>query len=175
MQRITFFFILLGLFASPIQARDDDRYHHGDKWRVDTPKREVWVEGTVEYPTYPQEENLVEYRIPAQKANYRYLLNTESISVGDNGVARYIIVRDSGSGSRSVVFEGINCKSRKYRPYAYGIRGEQLQRRKKSTWMPIVQARGSVSYRQHLMDDLLCSGDGNPNSRDKILPKLTGQ
>lgn len=114
-----------------------------------------WQEDHVQLPAYPQPENLVEFFVSSANP-FRFFIDRASLSIGTDGVVRYTLIARSTSGSESVSFEGIRCKSGILKVYAYGRTADK-------TWVPSrgsrwrdIQAR-SVN-RQHgaLQRDYFC-------------------
>src|SRR5207247_2560510 len=55
----------------------------------------------------------------AADTDFRFFIDPESVSVGEDRIVRYVLVARSPSGSESVTFEGIRCLG-EYRVYAVG-------------------------------------------------------
>jgi len=83
-------------------------------------EREAWQEqAEVEPPAYPSEDRLIEFQV-GNVATNRYFIDGGTISVGSDGVVRYVLVVLTGGGATNVSFEGINCASREWKHYASG-------------------------------------------------------
>jgi len=106
------------------------------------PKRK-WEEGPVTLPAYPEQANFLRFDIfgPSRST---YYLDTRSISIGTDGVARYTLLARSQEGVENVTYEGIHCEERRWRPYAYG-RGDR-------TWLPARDAQWQAVARQKVDD-----------------------
>lgn len=70
-------------------------------------------------PAFPKPENLREFYVSAVATN-TYLIDPSTLSVGADGVVRYVLVVRTSGGARNVSFEGIRCKERKWKHYATG-------------------------------------------------------
>lgn len=81
---------------------------------------EPWQEQKeVELPAFPRQENLMEYYVGPATAN-NYFIDASTLSVGSDGVVRYVLVVKAAGGATNVSFEGINCKELAWKLYATG-------------------------------------------------------
>jgi len=55
----------------------------------------------------------------AADTDFRFFVDPDSVSVGEDRIVRYVLVSRSPSGSESITFEGIRCPG-EYRVYAVG-------------------------------------------------------
>lgn len=78
-----------------------------------------WEENRVELPAYPRQEDRVEFFVSSANP-FRFFVDRASLSIGTDGVVRYTLIARSTSGSESVSYEGIRCKSGIHKVYAYG-------------------------------------------------------
>lgn len=99
----------------------------------DAPK---WVEGEVVFPAYPDEGRLAEFYVSAVAAN-RFFVDVASLSVGKDGVVRYVLVVKTAGGATNVTFEGIRCGAREYRLYATGRSDRTWASSRSDQWRPI--------------------------------------
>ena len=91
-----------------------------------------WQEMEIEPPAFPRQENLLEFYVSAVATN-KYFIDASTLSVGSDGVVRYVLVVKTSGGATNVSFEGINCKERSWKHYATG--------RSDSTWTKSRAAR----------------------------------
>ncbi|MGD9951642.1 MAG: CNP1-like family protein [Burkholderiales bacterium] len=80
----------------------------------------AWREIETPTPAYPRPENLLPFYVSAA-SDFSFFVDTTSISVGEDGVVRYVLVARSAQGAQSVSFEGIRCSTSEYRIYATGV------------------------------------------------------
>ena len=73
----------------------------------------------VEPPVFPRQEDLLEYYVGPATAN-NYFIDGSTLSVGDDGIVRYVLVVKAAGGATNVSFEGINCKELTWKHYATG-------------------------------------------------------
>lgn len=93
--------------------RDKDRYY-GDE------DEKPWQEQQeIEAPAFPAPENLREFHVSQVTAN-NYFIDASTLSVGADGVVRYVLVVKTAGGATNISFEGINCKQLSWKHYATG-------------------------------------------------------
>ncbi len=73
----------------------------------------------VEPPAFPKPENLLEFYVGPVTAN-NYFIDASTLSVGSDGIVRYVLVVRTAGGATNVSFEGINCKELAWKLYATG-------------------------------------------------------
>jgi CNP1-like family protein len=73
----------------------------------------------------------------AADTDFRFFVDPDSVSVGEDRIVRYVLVARSPSGSESVTFEGIRCPG-EYRVYAVG-RPDGTWAGRPSEWRTIVR------------------------------------
>jgi hypothetical protein len=77
-----------------------------------------WVENKVDtLPPLPQDSNLLPFEVSGNTP-LQFSIDKSSLTVGDDGVVRYIVVATSPSGARNVNYEGIRCDTYEWRQYA---------------------------------------------------------
>ena len=104
-----------------------------------------WQEQAIALPPPPLDENLLALPGRDLDSNYTYLLDTASLSVGEeDGVVRYTIVLEPASGPRHVVHEGMRCWPEANRVYAIAGRGG-FKPRAEEPWRAIPR-RGPFAY-----------------------------
>jgi hypothetical protein len=80
-----------------------------------------WQEGKTTLPPWPANSDLVEFHVDGGPTPFRYFIDASHLAVGADGVVRYTLVVESGSGARNVSYEGMRCTARgSYKIYAYG-------------------------------------------------------
>lgn len=124
-------------------------------------------EGAFTRPPYPQDSNLMEFAVgPA--VSHRYFIDTQSVSVGTDGVARYTVVIRAAGGATNVFFEGIRCDPAQKRIYAFGRAGGQWIEAKRAAWTPIRLNRLD-DYQTTLYEDGFCPERRMVRSREEAL------
>jgi hypothetical protein len=97
---------------------------HGEKsdWERKHEERLPPPEEAVALPSYPKAEQLIEFFVAAT-STFRFFIDAASISVGSDGVVRYVLVARSATGVDNVSFEGMRCTTGEVRTYALGRDG----------------------------------------------------
>lgn len=129
-----------------------------------------WVEGDYTFPASPDAASLRAFYVSAASPN-RFLVDESSLTVGQDGVVRYVLVIETAGGARNVSFEGIHCASAQRRIYALGRADGSWSEARESEWRPI----SDNSYnrqRSALAIDHFCDGTVPPRNRDEVLMRL---
>lgn len=140
------------LWAAGVDDTGNDEVNPLLKYQP-TPGSE-WAEQGLVIPPYPREEGLVE--VPVGRFDYPYtlLVDTGSISVGEDKVVRYTVVLRSSAGVDNISFEGLLCNRNRYKRYAYGS-GGVFYPMANADWQRIRHNRQDV-YRRVLAEDYFC-------------------
>lgn len=110
-----------------------------------------WVEQETTPPAFPKAENLIEFDAGAASRN-RYFVDGSTLSVGEDGVVRYVIVVKTPGGATNVSFEGIRCSARERKLYAIGHGNNTWTRSRNPDWQPI----RSGGYQAVLFKEYFC-------------------
>jgi hypothetical protein len=131
---------------------------------------EAWRELDSELPAYPLEKNLIDTGVSKSGGPYRIYLDTQSLSVADDGVVRYTVVIVSDDGIWNVNHEGLHCGKNAYRRYAYGMNGA-WQELPDSPWQPL-KGVGASAYRKIFYLDYMCDPSGPYLQPDEIIRRF---
>lgn len=115
-----------------------------------------WQEIEVVLPAAPKQEAMQPFYVSATSTN-RFSVDRSSLSVGADGVVRYVLQVDTPGGARNITFEGMRCETRERRIYASGRLDGSWSKARNSAWEPI---RDIAPNRQHaaLFLDYFCPG-----------------
>lgn len=148
----------IGLPATTAQAAQDrDLFTHGPKdTNPNFVEPEAWKEtASVQPPPWPNDADLVEFRISDRTSPFRHYIDTKSLSVDAQQIVRYTVVVKSSSGGSNVAYEGMRCTPNgSFRTYAYGS-GGRFQPSGGADWRA-VNANGVPSYVRDLHRFYLC-------------------
>ena len=108
-------------------------------------ERVPWQEMAVQLPPAPSKEVLLPFYVSAAINNH-FFIDAASLSVGEDGVVRYILVVETAGGARNVSYEGIRCLTRERRIYASGRLDGAWSRSRNNQWEPILDR---AANRQH--------------------------
>jgi hypothetical protein len=101
-------------------------------------------------------------------------VDAASISVGEDGVVRYVLVARSAQGAESVSFEGIRCSTSEYRIYATGLADGRWAPTRASSWRPIAP-RSVARWHNALSREFFCpSGRPIRNAAEGVLALRRG-
>ncbi len=152
----------VGLLAC-LQARaddaDDDQY---------LPRQ--WQEAAVAFPDAPLDTGLLPF-VPSASSSNRFFIDGATLTVGQDGVVRYVLVVLTEGGARNVSFEGMRCESREHRIYATGRVDGSWSKTRVERWRPIVNVPNN---RQHaaLFAEYFCPGGVIVGSADEARDAL---
>lgn len=132
-----------------------------------------WKEGEYALPAPPREGALRAFFVSSASPN-RFLIDADSLTVGDDGVVRYVLVVRTPGGAENVTFEGIRCAGGTRRIYATGRGTGQWSATRSADWRPIVD---NTYDRAHaaLAQDYFCDGTSPPRDRAEVMRRLHGQ
>ncbi len=131
MTRISRWLIPLSLLlASFVYAADDFDEDYDNR---------SWQEVEVRLPAAPKMENLIPIYVSAATSN-QFFVDAASLSVGADGVVRYVLEIRSAAGVRNVSFEGMRCETRERRIYASGRQDGSWSKARHNEWVRIQDA-----------------------------------
>ena len=139
-------------------------------WEITLEERD-WQEGEIKLPDYPKAQNLIEFESLASSGNFRFFVDSQSLSAGKDGAVRYTLVARSGSGVENVSFNGLRCARGTHKVYATG--------RSDKTWAPVrtgdwkaIQLNSPARQHVILMRDFFCPSGVPIMSREEGLDAL---
>lgn len=113
-----------------------------------------WKELESQLPAAPKDANLLPFKVSAATDN-DFFVDSQSISVGEDGVVRFTLVIKSPEGASNVLFEGIRCKTHEVRLYAFGRADGTWSRARDSNWK-IIHSESRNRQDHVLYDDFFC-------------------
>lgn len=104
-------------------------------------------------PTPPATRGeLIEFFVAAT-SEFRFFVDAASLSVGSDGIVRYVLVARSSAGTENVSFEGMRCATREVRIYALGRDAAWVGR--ETDWRAI-QPRSVQRWHNELYREYFC-------------------
>lgn len=115
-----------------------------------------WQEIEVQLPAPPKAETLQSFFVSAA-SDHTFMVDLSSLTVGTDGVVRYVLVVQARDGGRNVTFEGIRCESRERRIYASGRLDGSWSKARNNEWQRI---QNQYANRHHaaLFSEYFCPG-----------------
>lgn len=108
-------------------------------------EKKQWQELEVQLPAAPRQETLQPFYVSAATDN-QFLIDMATLTVGVDGVIRYVLLVLTPDGGRNVTFEGMRCESRERRIYASGRRDGTWSKSRINEWSRIQDV---YANRQH--------------------------
>lgn len=124
---------LLALLGASFQARADFDEEYETR---------QWHEIEFELPPAPQSANLLPFYVSATTTN-RFFVDGSTLTVGSDGVVRFVLVVLSSEGGRNVTFEGMRCETRERRIYASGRADGAWSKSRRDEWVRIQDAHAN--------------------------------
>ena len=93
-------------------------------------------EQKVQLPPFPKEENLVRVEVDGG-LSFDFFVDLASVSVGRDAVVRYTLVARSAGGATNIAYEGIRCRGRERKLYAFGRVDKTWSAARNPQWTPI--------------------------------------
>ncbi len=147
--------------------------HAMDTGGQDFDSGEAWKEGEVTIPPYPEDADLLPFSILGPTKN-AYYLEARSISIGSDGVVRYTLVARSPEGVDTVTYEGIRCKVREWKPYAFGRSDRSWAPARDARWQRAVRQRAD-NFRFTLYRAYFCPGGIPRRDAEEVIAEIKRQ
>jgi hypothetical protein len=133
-------------------------------------EKQGWQELEVQLPAAPQKDALRPFYVSAATDNL-FFVDANSVSIGADGVIRYVLVVETSGGARNVSFEGMRCETRERRMYASGRNDGSWSKSRRNEWVPV---REAVANRQYaaLFYEYFCPSGIIADSREAVIRAL---
>jgi hypothetical protein len=129
-----------------------------------------WQELLAELPPAPRDADLVTFSVSGA-SQYRFALDAYTLSIGSDGVYRYVLVATSPAGSRNVTYEGIRCETAEKKLYAIGQPDGSWVRARSAAWTRIEEV-GNNRQQAALMKEYFCIDSYPTRTVNEILVRL---
>lgn len=132
------------------------------------------IELALTLPKFPKKEDLQSFAVD-EVENTQFELDTQSLSIGKDGIVRYSVVITASTGLPNVFYEGIRCATAEYKTYAFGNSHASFQKQLHTDWARIGRnSRGTSRYRFALLDYYLCNqNESAPYPKEIIIYNLS--
>jgi len=131
-----------------------------------------WQEDKLSLPNFPESGNLIEFSGPANYSQYQYSLDGETLKVGKDGIVRYVAVISSSAGSKNIYYQGISCKKKMMKKYAYGDSSHSKFIVNQNPQWEMLRRTGAMGYTDNLFSFYFCNRMGAVLSQDEIINRL---
>jgi hypothetical protein len=147
--------------ATGVAAQSYDKFGNFIPKGYEGEEEKGWKEEDAEPPAFPRQENLIEVYVSAIATN-KYFIDATTLTVGGDGVVRYVLVVKTAGGATNVSFEGMRCKELTWKHYATGgSDGTWTKSRAvRAEWRPI-ENKPVNRHHAAISRDLFCP-IGNP-------------
>lgn len=128
-------------------------------------------ENKASLPAAPKSENLIPFDAGPARRGFEHFVDEASLTLGEDGVIRYILVVKSDMGVNNVTYEGIRCATRERKIYAYGLPDGSWREPRGVEWKKIGQPRleGPIYV---LYNDFFCPGRQAVRSKGEAIAAL---
>ena len=117
--------------------------------------QEPTAEVSVELPSFPRGEDLVELDPGLFEHGVRVFLDPGALSQLAPGVVRYTMLLISATGSGSLFYESINCDRKEWRTLAFGTREGTFEPMRQPHWRTL-DAGAGTGHRRALARNYIC-------------------
>jgi len=132
----------------------------------------AWKEGEVILPAFPETDDLLKVEVDRGEMPFSFYLDGKNLSVSKaDGITRYTVLIESDSGAKNIMFEGIRCRTREYRTYAYGTYDNKLIKARTSSWQRIPDT-GFMIHRYNFYRHYMCDEHRVQHPRNSVLQKV---
>lgn len=108
----------------------------GAAWAQNGPDNPDWVEDKTPPPPAFSRDQLVAVDMPSY-VSVKVGVDPQTLSVGADGVVRYVMVMRNSSGSVNAVYEGIRCVTDEVKTYARAGNSGQWTLVEQPQWKPV--------------------------------------
>jgi hypothetical protein len=128
-----------------------------------------WKESEAPRPPAPKTTHLIPVEIPG--TTLRYGIDPESVTLGSDGVVRYVVIASSNTGAVNALYEGIRCSTGEARIYARHNPDSGWSPASDLSWTPLQQSRPS-GHSLAIARNGVCLGRSANRSVAQILQDL---
>ena len=140
-------------------------------WAAVDEETEAWSEAEVTLPSGLHTERLVPFVLD-QRSTMQLGIDPTSLSVGRDGVVRYVFVARSGSGAINALYEGVRCKTAEVKVYARWDPSQKQWRVHPGDAWQRLEAGGATGRALQMAQAGLCDGRAPTRSTRTIVDSL---
>jgi hypothetical protein len=128
-----------------------------------------WREAEAPPPPALKLEGLIPIEMP--RSALRFGVDPASVSLGSDGVVRYVVVATSDAGAVNALYEGLRCNSGEFKVYARHTPGSGWSVAKDSPWRSLHDGK-TASHSLIIARHGACIGRGANRSAAQIVRDL---
>jgi hypothetical protein len=110
-----------------------------------------WQEMAVLMPAAPNKDALIQFYVSAATEN-QFFIDGDTLSVGEDGVVRYVLIVQTAGGARNISYEGMRCVTRERRIYASGRLDGSWSKSRNNEWVRIRDAAANRHYAELFLE-----------------------
>jgi hypothetical protein len=154
---------LAGMAQASYAVYDDgpERYNIEEK---------SWAEQKTAIPAYPKTENLIEFIVGPTEHN-RFYLDGSTITVGGDGIVRYVLVVKTPGGATNVSLEAMRCDTRQLKLVAVAGSDGHWDRLENPQWH-LIENKLVNQHHAILNREFLCPASHAPRDVADVLAAL---
>lgn len=142
----------------------------GAQAQLQDPDAEPWREATVAPPAVVSTDALQAFEVSKNSALI-YGIDPRTLTVGDDGVVRYVLVARSASGALNVLYQGIRCQTAEVKTYGRWNNQSSWNTSSKDGWQAL-SFSGASRPAMLLAQGGVCEGRTITGNPQKILDTL---
>jgi hypothetical protein len=131
-----------------------------------------WRESDAPAPAPLRTDRLIPIEIP--ESALRFGVDASSVTLGSDGIVRYVVIATSSSGVVNALYEGIRCGTGEMRLYARHNPDSGWVVVKQGLWRSIHDTRGSSRHSLVIARTGACVGNAPNRSAAQIVRDLGG-
>jgi hypothetical protein len=131
---------------------------------------EAWREADVAPPATFSTDQLQSFEV-MQGSSLSYGIDPKTLSVGEDGVVRYVLVARSTSGALNVLYQGIRCQAGEVKTYGRWDNQSSWNTSRGDDWRPL-SFKGATRPAMMLARAGICEGRTITGNPQKILNTL---
>lgn len=138
--------------------------------QTDDPDAETWTEAQASPPAVFSVDNLQTFDV-GQGTSLTYGIDPNTLTVGADGVVRYVLVARSGSGALNALYQGLRCQTGEVKTYGRWDNKASWNTDSKDSWQKL-SSRGFTQPALALARAGICDGRTVNGNAQNILRTL---
>jgi len=127
----------------------------GDNPIEGAPDEGTWKEEDLKLPPYPQDKNLLPFKLTGAPTTNRFYVDGTSLSIGADKVIRFVLVVRTLGNATTVSYSGMRCVTGEWKDYASGRANGTWAVNEGAKWERMTH-RDLNNYQETLALDYFC-------------------